>query len=40
MIFLLPVAVAIVGALARMPGRLIGMTALVAGLTGVQVVMG
>ncbi|PZG24280.1 hypothetical protein C1I95_00875 [Micromonospora craterilacus] len=36
-IFLLPVVMAIVAALARLPGRLIGMAALVAGLTGVQV---
>jgi hypothetical protein len=39
-IFLLPVAMAIVGALARLPWRLIGMAALVAGLTTVQVVIG
>src|SRR5262245_34483009 len=38
-IFLLPLVMAIVAALARMPGRLIGMAALVAGLTGVQVVI-
>ena len=38
-IFLLPVVMTIVAALARMPGRLIGMTALVAGLTVVQVVI-
>jgi hypothetical protein len=36
-IFLLPVLMTIVAALARMPGRLIGMTGLVAGLTVVQV---
>ena len=38
-IFLLPVVMTIVAALARMPGRLIGMAALVAGLTVVQVVI-
>jgi hypothetical protein len=38
-IFLLAVLLTIVAALARMPGRLIGMTALVAGLTVVQVVI-
>ncbi|MEU3454635.1 DUF6220 domain-containing protein [Micromonospora sp. NPDC006766] len=38
-IFLLPVLMAIVAALARMPGRLIGMAALVAGLAVVQVVI-
>jgi hypothetical protein len=38
-IFLLPLVMAIVAALARMPGRLIGLTALVAGLTGVQVLI-
>ena len=38
-IFLLPVVMTIVAAMARMPGRLIGMTALVAGLTVVQVVI-
>jgi FtsH-binding integral membrane protein len=38
-IFLLPVLMAIVAAVARMPGRLIGMTALVAGLVVVQVVI-
>ena len=38
-IFLLPVVMTIVAAVARMPGRLIGMTALVAGLTVVQVVI-
>jgi hypothetical protein len=38
-IFLLPVVMVIVGALARMPGRLIGMAALVAGLTALQVVI-
>ncbi|MGW5668361.1 DUF6220 domain-containing protein [Micromonospora sp. NPDC003776] len=38
-IFLLPVLMTIVAALARMPGRLIGMTGLVAGLTVVQVVI-
>jgi hypothetical protein len=39
-IFALPVVMAIVGALARVPGRLIGMAALVAGLTSVQVGIG
>jgi hypothetical protein len=39
MIFLLPVLMTIVAALARMPGRLIGMTALVAGLTVMQMVI-
>ncbi len=38
-IFLLPVLMAIVAALGRMPGRLIGMTGLVAGLVAVQVVI-
>jgi FtsH-binding integral membrane protein len=38
-IFLLPVVMTIVAALARMPGRLIGMAALIAGLTVVQVVI-
>lgn len=38
-IFLLAVLMTIVAALARMPGRLIGMTALVAGLIVVQVVI-
>src|SRR5262245_16589307 len=38
-IFLLPVLMAIVGALARMPGRLVGMAGLVTGLTAVQVVI-
>ncbi|MCW3840364.1 DUF6220 domain-containing protein [Micromonospora yasonensis] len=38
-IFLLPVLMAIVAAVARMPGRLIGMTGLVAGLAVVQVVI-
>lgn len=38
-IFLLPVLMTIVAALARMPGRLIGMAGLVAGLTAVQVVI-
>jgi Family of unknown function (DUF6220) len=38
-VFLLPVLMTIVAALARMPGRLIGMTALVAGLVVVQVVI-
>lgn len=38
-IFLLAVVLTIVAALARMPGRLIGMSGLVAGLTVVQVVI-
>jgi O-antigen ligase len=38
-IFLLPVLMAIVGALARMPGRLVGLAGLVAGLVVVQVVI-
>ncbi|MFD2762580.1 DUF6220 domain-containing protein [Micromonospora eburnea] len=38
-IFFLPVLMAIVGALARMPGRLIGMAGLVAGLAIVQVLV-
>ncbi|HZM81609.1 MAG TPA: DUF6220 domain-containing protein [Candidatus Limnocylindrales bacterium] len=38
-IFLLPVLMAIVAALARMPGRLIGLAALVAGLTSIQVLI-
>jgi hypothetical protein len=38
-IFLLPVLMAIVAAVARMPGRLIGMAGLVAGLVIVQVVI-
>lgn len=38
-IFLLPVLMAIVAALARMPRRLVGMTGLVVGLTVVQVVI-
>lgn len=38
-IFLLPVVMMIIGAAARLPRRLIGMAALVAGLTGVQVVI-
>jgi hypothetical protein len=37
--FLLPVAMTIVAALARMPGRLVGLAALVAGLVVVQVVI-
>lgn len=36
-IFLLPLVMAAVAALAHLPGRLIGMAALVSGLTGVQV---
>ncbi len=39
MIILIAALLAIVAALARMPGRLIGMTALVAGLTVVQVLI-
>jgi hypothetical protein len=38
-IFFLPVLMTIVAALARMPGRLVGMAGLVAGLTTVQVVI-
>jgi hypothetical protein len=38
-IFLLPLLMAIVAASARMPGRLIGMAVLVAGLTSVQVLI-
>ncbi|MFU8872740.1 DUF6220 domain-containing protein [Micromonospora sp. SL4-19] len=38
-IFLLPVVMVIVAALARMPGRLVGMAGLVAGLVVVQVVI-
>ena len=38
-VFFLPVVMAIVAALARMPGRLIGMAALVAGLASVQVLI-
>lgn len=38
-IFLLPLAMAVVAALARMPGRFAAMAALIAGLTGVQVVI-
>jgi Family of unknown function (DUF6220) len=38
-IFLLPVVMTILATLTRMPGRLIGMTALVAGLTVLQVVI-
>ncbi|MEU8076488.1 DUF6220 domain-containing protein [Catellatospora citrea] len=38
-IFLLPLLMAAVAALGRMPGRLIATTALVAGLTAVQVVI-
>lgn len=36
-IFFLPVLMAIVAALARMPGRLVGLAGLVAGLASVQV---
>ncbi|NJC71456.1 hypothetical protein HC031_17280 [Planosporangium thailandense] len=39
LIFLLPVLMTVVAALTRMPGRLIGMSGLVAGLTIVQVVI-
>jgi hypothetical protein len=38
-VFFLPVVMTIVGALARMPGRLIGFAALVAGLASVQVLI-
>jgi Family of unknown function (DUF6220) len=38
-IFLVPVVMVVVAALARMPGRLIGMAALISGLTTVQVVI-
>ena len=38
-IFLVPVAMVVVAALARLPGRLIGLTALVPALTAVQVVI-
>jgi hypothetical protein len=38
-IFLVPVAMVVVAALGRMPGRLIGMAALVSGLTAVQVLI-
>lgn len=38
-VFGVPVVLAVVGALARVPGRLIGLTALIAGLTAVQVVI-
>lgn len=38
-IFLLPLVMAGVGALGRLPRRLIGLAALVAGLTAVQVVI-
>jgi hypothetical protein len=38
-IFVWAAVMAIVAAVARMPGRLIGMPALVAGLTGLQVVI-
>jgi hypothetical protein len=38
-IFLVPVVMVVVAALARMPGRLIGMAALVSGLTAVQVLI-
>ena len=38
-IFLIPVLMAIVGALGRLPGRLIGLTAAIAGLTMVQVLI-
>ncbi|MFU8849778.1 DUF6220 domain-containing protein [Micromonospora sp. SL1-18] len=38
-IFLLPVLMTIVAAVARMPGRLIGMAGLVAGLAAVQAVI-
>src|SRR5262245_17629536 len=38
-IFLLPLLMAVVGALARLPRRLIGLALLVAGLTAVQVLI-
>jgi hypothetical protein len=38
-VFLLPILMTIVGALARIPGRLIGLAGLVAGLAVVQVVI-
>ena len=38
-IFVLPLVMCAVGALARIPGRLIGLSALVAALTAVQVVL-
>ena len=38
-IFLVPVVMTIVGAFARVPGRLVGMAGLIAGLTVVQVVI-
>jgi hypothetical protein len=38
-VFFLPVLMAIVGAVARIPGRLIGLAALVAGLASVQVLI-
>ena len=38
-IFVLPLVMCAVGALARVPGRLIGLSALVAGLTAVQVLL-
>src|SRR5262245_53565577 len=38
-IFILPVLMTIVGALGRLPGRLIGMAGLIAGLTVVQMVI-
>ncbi|WP_328472507.1 DUF6220 domain-containing protein [Actinoplanes sp. NBC_00393] len=37
--FLLPIAMILVGWPARLPGRLIGLAALVAGLVGVQVLI-
>jgi hypothetical protein len=39
-IFSVPVVMAIVGAIARLPRRLIGLSALVAGLTTLQVLLG
>ncbi|MFD0592461.1 DUF6220 domain-containing protein [Catellatospora coxensis] len=39
MIFLLPLVMAAAAALGRLPGRLIGLAASVAGLTAVQVVI-
>lgn len=38
-IFFLPVVMAVVAALARLPWRLVGMAALVAGLTSLQVLI-
>jgi hypothetical protein len=38
-IFLVPVVMVVVAALARMPGQFIGMAALISGLTAVQVLI-